>query len=349
MGIYQRKRDFCSPAKYEMARDFQENGLAIVQVNNLTGIINSDGYFIVNPKYDTISPFSEGRATVIDSEGFKVIDESGKVITQKAYSIISDYQEGRAVAANTNEQGEYLYGYLNRRGNEVIALSYESASNFINGKALVKMKAGNYALIDLTGKVLKSYPYEMVDDYGEGMLAFRKSNDGKWGYIDESGKVIIEPRFTGTQSFSEGKAIVNVENNYGLIDRQGKFIIKPNYTSLLNLEENRYALGKSQDPEKPYLFPKYAIADSNGQIYTGFIFNGVSTYKDGIASAFNDEFTFFVDKNGRRVEFLPKVSGSGSLTFDKSLIKGDIDLRILYFDKKGKLVWKQNTVIPYKR
>jgi hypothetical protein len=167
--------------------------------------------------------------------------------------------------------------------------------------------------------------------------------------MDESGKVLIEPQFTGTQPFVEDKAIVNVEHNhYGLIDRQGNFIVKPQYSSLINLGENRYALGKAQDPERPYLFQKYAIADSNGQIYTGFIYNGVSNYKDGIASAYNDEMTFFIDKRGQRVDHLPKVQGSGSLAFDKTLIKGDIDLRILYFDKKGTLVWKQNTIIPLK-
>lgn len=345
-GYINDKGNFVLPPKYEMARDFQENGLAIIQLNNLTGIIDINGYFIVKPKYETISPFSEGRATVIDDKGFKVLNESGKEITSKAYSFIGDYKEGRAVVANTNENGEYLYGYLNRRGNEVIPLSYESASDFQDGKALVKLKEGSYALIDLTGKVLNSYSYP-VDDYGEGMLAFRKSNDGKWGYMDESGKVLIEPQFIGTQPFVEEKAIVNIENNqYGLIDRQGKFIIKPNYNSLLNLEENRYALGKAQDPERPYLFQRYAIADSNGHIYTGFIYNGVSNYKDGIASAYNDEMTFFIDKRGQRLEHLPKVQGSGSLAFDKSLIKGDIDLRIFYFDKKGELIWKQNTIIP---
>lgn len=346
-GYINDKGNFVLSPKYEMARDFQENGLAIIQLNNLTGIIDNDGYFIVKPKYETISLFSEGRATAIDDKGFKVLDESGKEITSKAYSFIGDYKEGRAVVANTNENGEYLYGYLNRRGNEVIPLSYESASDFQDGKALVKLKEGGYALIDLTGKVLNSYSYPFVDDYGEGMLAFRKSNDGKWGYMDESGKVLIEPQFMGTQPFVKEKAIVNVENNhYGLIDRQGKFIIKPNYNSLLNLEENRYALGKAQDPERPYLFQKYAIADSNGHIYTGFIYNGVSNYKDGLASAYNDEMTFFIDKRGQRLDHLPKVQGSGSLAFDKSLIKGDIDLRIFYFDKKGKLIWKQNTIIP---
>lgn len=346
-GYINEKGTFMLPPKYEMAHDFQENGLAIVQLNNLTGIIDNNGYFIVKPSYETISPFSEGRAVAIDNNGFKVLDESGKEITSKAYSFIGDYKEGRAVAANTTENGEYLYGYLNRRGNEVIPVSYESASNFQAGKALVKSKEGSHALIDLTGKVLHSYSYPFVGDYGEGLLAFRKSNDGKWGYMNESGTVIIEPKFTGTQPFVEEKAIVNVEHNqYGVIDRKGKFIIKPQYASLINLGENRYALGKAQDPKRPYLFQKYAIADSNGHIYTGFIYNGVSHYKDGIASAYDDEMTFFIDKRGQRLNHLPRVQGSGSLIFDKSFIKGDIDFRILYFDKKGKLIWKQNTIIP---
>ena len=345
-GYINEKGNFVLLPKFEMAHDFQENGLAIVQLNNLTGIINSDGYFIVKPKYDTISPFSEGRATVIDREGFKVIDENGKEITSKGYSFIGDYQEGRAVAANTNEQGDYLYGYLNRRGKEVIPLSYESASDFQDGKALVKIKGGSYALIDLTGKVFNSYTYPFVDDYGEGMLAFRESNDGKWGYMDESGKVIIGQKFTGTQPFEEGRAIVHTSDLSGLIDQEGQYIIKPQYNLLLNLEEGQFALGKAIDPKRPYAGSKYAIADSDAHIYTGFILNGVTPYKDGIASAYNDEMTFFIDKRGQRVDHLPKVNGSGSLTIEKSLIKGDIDLRILYFDKKGKVIWKQNTIIP---
>ncbi|MFP7299156.1 WG repeat-containing protein [Neobacillus niacini] len=345
-GYINEQAKFVLPPKYERAGDFQENGLAVVRVNNLAGIINSDGYFIVEPKYDSISPFKEGRAAVIDEEGFKVIDESGKVITSKSYSFIGEYHGGRAVAADTTSDGGYLYGYLNRRGKEVIPLSYESASDFQDGKALVKIKGGNYALIDLTGKVVKSYPYPFVDDYGEGTLAFRESNDGKWGYIDESGKVRIDPQFTGTQPFVDGRAVVQTSDTYGLINREGKFTIKPNFNTLLNLGEGRYALGKAIDRERPYIGSKYAIADSDGRIYTGFTLNGVSSYKDGIASAYNDETTFFIDKRGRRVDYLPKVNGSGSLSFDKSFIKGDIDLRILYFDKGGKLVWKQNTKIP---
>lgn len=349
-GYIDAKGKFVLPPAYDDARDFQDNELAIVAVNGLTGVINQDGYFIVKPKYDSIQAFSEGRAAVIDGEGFKVIDESGKEITSKPYSYIASYKEGRALAAATDENGKYLYGYLNRWGKEVIPLTYESANDFQNGKALVKQQDGSYVLIDLTGKSLMKFSYPFVDSYGDGLLAFKENEDGKWGYIDEKGNVIIEPQFSGTMPFEEGHAIVNMsdhyDDKYGLINRQGNFTIKPQYNSLLYLEEGRYALGKAIIPDKPYLPSKYALADAKGHTYTGFIFNGISPFKNGIASAYDDQFTFFIDIRGSRMEHLPKVSGSGTLSFVKTLIKGNIDFRIIYFNKNSQVVWKQNHIIP---
>jgi hypothetical protein len=46
------------------------------------------------------------------------------------------------------------------------------------------------------------------------------------------------------------------------------------------------------------------------------------------------------------MEHLPIVSGSGSLRFEKTLIKGEIDNRLLYFNRTGELVWKQAVMIP---
>lgn len=113
-GYINEKGRFILPPKYEQASDFQDNGLAIIRSMDHTGVINANGYFIVYPKYDTIHPFSEGRATVIEFQGFKVIDESGKEITSKAYSYIGDFKEGRAIMADTDENGQYLYGFLNK-------------------------------------------------------------------------------------------------------------------------------------------------------------------------------------------------------------------------------------------
>lgn len=349
-GYIDAKGNLTLPASYEHAEDFQENSLAIVGVMNKSGIINAKGYFIVNPKYDTIQPFSEGRAVVNDLQGFKVIDESGKEITDKAYSIIiGEYKEGRVRAVETNEHGKYSYGYLNKRGKVVIPITYETASDFVQGKAIVKTKESSFQLIDLTGKVLHSYPYAYVGNYGQGLLAFKRSNDGKLGYMDEQGKIVIEPKFSNAESFIDGRAIVSLsENNrdrYGVIDRTEHFVIKPNYNQILYLDEGRFAIGKEKDPQLPCR-SIYALADSDGHILTGFIFNTIEKYQDGLASVSDDQHTFFIDKSGKRAEHFPMVNGSGTLNFEKTLIKSEVDYRLQYFTRNGEVIWKQGTIIP---
>ncbi|WP_251033403.1 WG repeat-containing protein [Bacillus sp. ISL-75] len=339
------------PNSYEHAEDFQENGLAIVGLMDKSGIINAQGYFIVQPKYDTINPFSEGRAVVNDPQGFKVIDESGKEITDRAYSIIvGEYKEGRVRAVEEDEHGRYLYGYLNKRGKVVIPITFEAASDFDQGKAIVKTKDGSFQLIDLTGKILQSYPYAYVSNYGQGLLAFKENKDGKIGYIDEQGKIVIEPKFSSAESFIDGRAIVNLSDNnreqYGVIDRTGHYVIKPNYNQILYLDEGRFAIGKEMDPKLPCMRSIYALADSGGHILTGFNFNGITKFQDGLASVSDAQHTFFIDKLGKRIEQLPMVRGSGSLSFEKTLIKGDVDERLNYFNQNGELLWKQATIVP---
>jgi hypothetical protein len=335
---------------YEHGGDFQDNGLAIVQLMDHSGVIDEKGYFIVKPKYETINPFSEGRATVITPKGFKVIDESGKETTPRTYSFIGDYKDGRAIIADTDEHGQYLYGYLNRRGKEVFPLSYVMASNFQDGKAVVQNSDGTYSLIGLAGKVFKTYSYAFVGNYGDGLMTFQKTKGGTYGYIDEKGEIVIESQFSSAQAFIDGRAIVQVTRDekefYGLIDQKGHFVLKPYYQTIEYLGEGRVAIGKAIVPNKPYMGTVYAIADLDGHILTGFLFNRMTKFEDGIASATNDHSIFFIDRNGKRIESLPIMQGSGEMHFDKTLIKAEVDFRLIYFTKKGELVWQQNQVIP---
>ena len=48
--------------------------------------------------------------------------------------------------------------------------------------------------------------------------------NGKWGYIDKTGKFVIEPKFEGAYPFSEGLAMVKVGKAVGYIDKTGRYI-----------------------------------------------------------------------------------------------------------------------------
>ncbi|MHC0036172.1 WG repeat-containing protein [Pseudoneobacillus sp. C159] len=348
-GYINHKGKFVTPLKYEDAGDFQINGLAVVKIRGKYGLINQYGQFIVHPKYDSINPFFEGRATVIDDKGFKVINERGRVLTKKAYSFIGNYQNGRALFSGTNEENQYLYGYLTKQGKEVVPLRYQSATNFSNGKAVVKKQDGYYQLINLSGKTLNTYDQAFVGELSEGLMTFQQENGGKFGFMNEQGETIIEPAFTGAQAFRNGRAIVNTDRQYGfqygLIDRTGKLTIQPIYNDIKMLGENRVALGKAVEETAPFKGSKYAIADIDGNILTDFKFFNVQAYQNGYASATDGIHTFFLDKSGHVAKGLPIVKGNGTLTFEGELIKANIDMRLKYNNLKGLLVWSQNQVI----
>jgi hypothetical protein len=335
--------------EFDYAYDFQDNGLAVVQIGNLSGLINSSGQFIMRPIYESINEFSEGRAAVIDKDGFKVIDATGRQLTKKAYSYIGSYKQGRVIYADDVE-GKYSYGYLDLLGREVISAKFQNAYEFQNGKAIVGLSENKVAQIGLNGQILNTYNYAFVGDQGEGLLPFKNVDSQLYGYIDESGKVVIKPQFTNALSFSGGVAVVNAgenyTNKYGLIDKSGNYLIKPLYNTINLLGEERAAVGKAIDEEKPFLGSKFALADTSGSILTDFKFNDIQSFKGSFASAEDNKNMFFIDRNGKIVNTLPIVSGSGSLSFTGELIKAFIDNRTSYYSKNGSLVWKQNNVIP---
>jgi hypothetical protein len=50
---------------------------------------------------------------------------------------------------------------------------------------------------------------------------------GKWGYIDKTGKYIINPQFDEAMGFNEGLASVRIGDKWGYIDKNGKFVWNP--------------------------------------------------------------------------------------------------------------------------
>ncbi|MEY8745653.1 WG repeat-containing protein [Paenibacillus tundrae] len=336
------------------ARDFQPNGLAVVVQNGKAGVINLNGQFVVQPLYDSINSYVEGRAIVIDSQGFKMIDEQGHVLTRRAYPFIADVSGGRALFYDTDSSsggGTIKYGYLDHSGQEVIKAQFQSAYDFQQGKAVVQIKDNEYALIDLNGNRLATYPYPYVCPLGDGLLAFQKETAGKYGYIDERGNIIIQPQFSTALPFHDGLAIVNTsedyKSSYGVINPHGQFVIQPTYNDIRELGEQRFALGQAIDPEQPYIGSLYAIADEGGKLLSPFTYREVGQFKQGLLSASDGKRTYLLDRSGQPAPGYPQVEGSGTLeVVAPNLIKAFVDQRLSYVNRNGQVIWKQNTIVP---
>ena len=62
--------------------------------------------------------------------------------------------------------------------------------------------------------------YDFAGNFSEGLAVVEF--DGKYGYIDKTGKEIIPPKYDYTQPFNNGVAIALKDGKIYLIDKYGK-------------------------------------------------------------------------------------------------------------------------------
>ena len=119
------------------------------------------------------------------------------------------------------------WGYINRNGVFVIKPQFDMAFPFNEGFALVSKEGVDYAL-NKSGRLL----FEgRAGFFSEGLAAVRKGSyrEGKWGFIDKSGKYVIEPIFEDARKFSEGMAAIKLNGKWGFIKKDGAVAINPAY------------------------------------------------------------------------------------------------------------------------
>ncbi|MEZ7954315.1 MAG: WG repeat-containing protein, partial [Bacteroidales bacterium] len=100
-------------------------------------------------------------------------------------------------------------------------------------KKSTKIKIWGYE--DETGKMVIKPKYEFADVFEDGRAKvwYKK----KYGYIDKTGKEIIPIKYDGAKLFSEDLLGVNLKGKWGFIDKTGKEIIPLKYEDVGKFKE----------------------------------------------------------------------------------------------------------------
>ena len=104
---------------------------------------------------------------------------------------------------------------------------------------MVKIKPGGpfhgadlYGLCDENGNVVVPCEYPYLQ-YCENGWYVAQNQDGRYGYIDKSGNVMIDFEFEDAEKFSCGLAPVLIDGLWGFINEDGEVVIEPVYLCLL--------------------------------------------------------------------------------------------------------------------
>lgn len=272
-----------------------------------------------------------------------------------------------------------LFGYIDATGNTVIAAKYEVAMPFNGNRAYVRFR-GKWGVIDKKGNWImapvldqpdhmsSAYGYETdylseSDDlsersrnydepmetdiyyFSEGMGAI--SYNGKFGFIDSTGKVIVAPVYDNVGAFSQGLAPVRHLDRWGYVDKTGKEVIAIHFRSASSFTENGLALVETSMPESGLSSPEPGLEyEDNETSYFGYIdrngkwairpqFSYATDFSEGLAVASVDYGPKgFIDKSGKFI-IQPKYDYANNFHHGVAYVH----LRMyegFYIDKTGK-------------
>ena len=71
--------------------------------------------------------------------------------------------------------------------------------------------------------------------------------DGKWGFLNAEGDIVVEPQYDGVWPFSEGLAAVQVGAVWGFINAMGDMVTDPQFVEAGMFHEGRCAAAVSSD------------------------------------------------------------------------------------------------------
>ncbi|WP_246838114.1 WG repeat-containing protein [Leptospira mayottensis] len=317
-------------------------------MSRVTGYIDTMGNVTIEPKFrndslpiiDQAGPFREGLAVITqhhyehvmeDCERrtniyetcfpYDFIDTRGKIVSKRPYQIAEEFSDGMA-AVRLNSKNSY--GYINKEGKMIIPEVLESMYDFNAGIALVE-KDGQKFYINKNGeRVLSNIHYkDDLHPFCDGLAIVRKGGSKKYhsqlgtyleggllGYMNTTGKVVIEPKFSDASCFSDGLAYVETSNGEkGYIDKTGKMRI-----TFKKLHEVDASYGYSENFSDGLVFADYeddqgrkrGFIDKSGKLIIDLTMNRdyqwVGSFSEGLAVVYTKDPNrriLFIDKTGK--------------------------------------------------
>jgi len=288
----------------------------------------------------------ERRAQDAESQKLRDIEESvsfkeaQQKNTREAYlNFIHEYPSGKLVTQARNEMQRKWpvpmrvlrnnkYGYM-KDGKMVIKADYEFASEFSEGLARVG-KNGKYGFINENGKVIIPIKYLSASNFNYG-LAVLKTVDNKFLFVDKTGKPLTGNTFLDARSFSEGLAAVQDQYyKYGFINTKGELVIPCEYSTVSWFREGIAVVGKSEGGKTLYTY----INRSGNQLTDDFEFEEAKDFQGGVARVRKNGKFGLIDKFGSPItayeyDYISEFSGDEGLALAR---RNGFDI---YLDREG--------------
>ena len=323
LAVYKKAESISSDSWHTLIHYIGKDG-------TIGGIFWGDNEFtdtmckLINKKGETICTFTGTIfPTTINNEllivierdkSFKIINTKGNVLFED--TIISESENDMPrIITNCNGIDKFLaikkgekYKIVNVKTMEVLAY-YEDIDSSYNSDLFLVKKDGKYGWIDENGNVIINFEYQEVSYDDEDVIVTKK--DGKWGCIDNKGNIVINFEYDELGEPSENLISAKRGDKIGFLDKQGNIIIDFKYDYEWDEEETN-----SEN--------LFSLA--------------MPIFKEEVSLVHKDNRVFFIDEFGNNAIDFETDFTINRNCYENGILIGEKNGKYGAFDKNGKLL-----------
>ncbi len=259
---------------------FKNNMLAIQASNGAWGFLNEKGELSVAAVYSKVEDFYYGLCRVEKNGEQLIINKNGDIVLNHQdvylYSIgllKLDAHQDKTYTYNIDSQTELIpindqfvkikksgkYGLINTNGETILPTIYTSIEIGSSKTTFAVEKDKVIKVLELSKR---SYSIDKKIISVQGFyndFAIMTYNNGRYGYIDNIGKIRVAPQYELARPFNNEVAIVRLNGKWGIIDKNESFVTQPYYDSISNFTNNVCIVSEKG---------KHYLMDNTGKIVT---------------------------------------------------------------------------------
>ena len=290
-GLIDKYGKIIAPLIYDNIHEFFD-GVAIAYKNNKYGFIDKNGDVVIDFIYDDASYFNEGLALVFENGKYGYINKNGEIVIPFNYDYADSFSDGFANVCQNDK-----WGIIDITGNAVIPSEHEDyIRNIGNGLFWFREETG-VVLINKNGEVIFLPGYDHIGSFKEGLAIIRK--DGKWGYIDMTGEIVIPIEYRNAWNFNDdGLAIVEIPDGknrvglsyvrawktWGYINKNGEIVLTVKYNNVYDFSENLAMVSNFDSGGGYNAYQKFGYINRNGELVIPMIYESACEFENGLAA-----------------------------------------------------------------
>lgn len=303
------------------------DGMAIIWSNGKAGYVDSTGKIVVRPQFEKAGLFCGACAYASNPDsGIIVLNRQGRAVHSGLEDVrrpqggvafvkkgslwgLLDVKSGEFVVKPTYSEvsggGPYVeacrsgkWGAIDMAGNTVLPFQYDSV-RIVNGLAVI-VQDHRCGVYDVEQRELTApIKFDAISVFREGR--FECKANGKWGFIDQNGSIVVPPEYDSVHGFYGGRAWGMKGKQHYLLDPAGCVIASPQFDAI-SYQGDGYTIvhrktgGQLGSPER-----KSGVIGSDGTIIVPFTYDSIGDYANGCAIVGLDGKYGFIDETGTEV------------------------------------------------